>query len=239
MSTGPDDTEAWQPADRADLERAWAYDRWALSDRVWLRLWARHGDPRPAEPLVGYRGATPAGRRGMSWALDRSQAETYARLTPGSRVYRAQIPPQAVLAVLRHGEVVVRPAALGRVEDVTEDREALDRRAQARQEARQQQRRADRRRDRRAEERKAEERRRARRTPSRDTAQARAERAQRRADSAARVAAARWQAHLDLLASAEATLAASRAFLAKLEAQDPQADPDELLAWADQLYSHL
>lgn len=70
--------DRWTTVDRAELEEAWRGQRWDMSERVWLRLWRRLGDPPPQHPLVLYRGATRQGRRGMSWTPHRSVAENYA-----------------------------------------------------------------------------------------------------------------------------------------------------------------
>jgi len=72
------------------------------------------GEPRPTRALIVYRGCTPEGRRGMSWATQRWMAEKFANYwvdhgysTIRGHVYRARVAPSNVLAMIRGEKTLV------------------------------------------------------------------------------------------------------------------------------------
>ena len=82
----------------------------------------------PEEILTVYRGAYEGHKRGMSWTLDKSIAEFFARrLVGGGAVYSAQIPANGVLAYFEdrgESEIVVNYRMLKnikRIEKVDQD----------------------------------------------------------------------------------------------------------------------
>jgi hypothetical protein len=113
---------------------AWTRDDEPTSDigeADWLEIFRRAGfftyppvsAGRPTRPVTLYRGTTADRLRRMSWAAERSVAETLGRRHArydAAGIYRATVEPDAVLAYLeRPGEgwtVVVEPAGLTQIE---------------------------------------------------------------------------------------------------------------------------
>jgi hypothetical protein len=135
----------WWQAGRLDrrmlavlLPQAWQGPRWplqVLDARTWLDLFKAAGFvswdslvgteiAAPSVPLTVYRGATDGvGAQGMAWTEDLETARRFAQAAESGEergvIYRAVVPPEAVLAIFRdraEHEVLVNPDMLrGRV----------------------------------------------------------------------------------------------------------------------------
>lgn len=107
----------------------WSVAEWpikSIGERAWVSMFKEAGfvsdtpsETQPASPLTIYRGAPRwKGPRGMSWSLDVERARFFARriaILEPANVYRATVPPGAVLAILNdrnEQEVVVNPNML-------------------------------------------------------------------------------------------------------------------------------
>lgn len=99
-----------------------------LAPYEWIGMFERaefsiDGKPTsaPTEPLTLFRGATEAGREGMSWTSDRAVAERFATGVPMralGQVLAATVPPHALLVNLNsreEAEWVAHPDYLGEI----------------------------------------------------------------------------------------------------------------------------
>ena len=132
--------EAWSSGRlaRDDLRRVitsvWQDAEWPgahLGVGAWISLFRECGfvsdddQPAPMAPLEAYRGTSWGRRRGMSWTTNLEVARWFAgRYTSHGReahVFRAEVPPGAVLALIgmeggrNEHEVVVDPSGLPRL----------------------------------------------------------------------------------------------------------------------------
>lgn len=119
------------------LLEAWRgprYPTMSLEDRDWLDLFKAVGFigfdftdgaaiPPPSRPLLLYRGVGPSrSPAGMAWTEDLETAREFANSADNRSagvVYRALVPPRAVLAIFRdkeENEVVVDPRELNQIE---------------------------------------------------------------------------------------------------------------------------
>jgi hypothetical protein len=144
---GPLALDAWWPDLTIEEKKrlilyVWETDDspvWSLGERRWLAMFKEvgfvsDGPERPHSSLAVWRGATVASRgRGMSWSIDREQAESFAarwreRFRIPAILYAAVVPPQALLAFSGFAEgsrgereVIVNPNMLrGRISPVRE-----------------------------------------------------------------------------------------------------------------------
>lgn len=113
------------------LANAWSRPHFPeniLASYEWIQLFDEVGfavdgkpAPAPTEPLTLFRGATEAGKEGMSWTTDRAVAERFASgmvMREPGQVWTATVPPHALLANINgreEAEWVVQPDNLGDV----------------------------------------------------------------------------------------------------------------------------
>ncbi|QVI26172.1 hypothetical protein MN2019_17880 [Mycolicibacterium neoaurum] len=118
------DSPAYQhPRTVTQLWRTTKAPATAMTATMWRALFLRagyshNGQPaqRPTEAVQVFRGATEAGRFGMSWSTERHVAQRFTR-QPGGELWTATVQPQHLLAYLNHRgdpehEYVVDPAGL-------------------------------------------------------------------------------------------------------------------------------